>query len=47
METTKILLKINYLDHNHHIDSDDDDGNQRKEGTINEISNENSMYIVS
>ena len=47
METTKILLKINHLDHNHHIDSDDDDGNQRKEETLNEISNENSMYIVS
>ena len=46
MQTTKILLKINHLDRNNHTDSDDDDdGNQRHEET-NELSNENSMYII-
>ena len=34
------------LDHNHHTDSDDDDGNQRSKKTVNELSNENSVYIV-
>ena len=42
MQTTKILLKINHLDRNHHTDSDDDVGNQRHEEKINELSNENS-----
>ena len=31
MQTTKILLKINHLDHNQHTDSDDDDdGNPKR-----------------
>ena len=34
------------LDHNHYTDSDDDDGNQRSKKTVNELSNENSVYIV-
>ena len=47
MPLDPLTLKINHLDHNYHTDSDDDDGNQREQETLNEFSNENSMYIYS